>query len=109
MSKQGVQDLPRSPAHQVAGNAIMLRPGPNCTDHRRCGDQRGDVHRRRGGGGGVSARAVTDSRQSPGAPAHCSAEFYIVISGWLGSTNYWWQNTLRPLLIISQLTNELQA
>ena len=34
MSKQGVQDVPRSPAHQVAGNAIMLRPGPNCTDHR---------------------------------------------------------------------------
>ena len=75
MSKQGVQDVPRSPAHQVAGNAIMLRPEPNCTDHRRCGDQRGDVQRQRGGGG-VSARPVTDSRQSPGGRAHCSAVIY---------------------------------
>ena len=30
--KQVVQDVPRRPAaHQVAGNAIMLRPEPNCT------------------------------------------------------------------------------
>ena len=47
MSKKlGVQDVPRRrrTAHQVAaaGNAIMLRPKPNCTDHR-CGDH-GDVH-----------------------------------------------------------------
>ena len=73
MSKKlGVQDVPRRrrTAHQVAtaGNAIMLRPKPNCTDHR-CGD-RGDVHyqqqHQQRGGSGAAARAVTDSRQSPG-------------------------------------------
>ena len=84
-------------AHQVvAGNAIMLRPEPNCTDDQ----QRGDVQRRQGGGGGVSARAVTDSRQSPGARAHCSALIYCYI-GLVGNHHL--------LLIISQLTNELQA
>ena len=57
--KQIVQDVPRL-AHQVAaaGNAIMLRLEPNCTDGAP----------EQGGGQGTlrSAHAVTDSRQSPG-------------------------------------------
>ena len=55
--KQIVQDVPRL-AHQVAaaGNAIMLRLEPNCTDGAP----------EQGGGLRWSAHAVTDSRQSPG-------------------------------------------
>ena len=77
MSKKlGVQDVPRRTAHQVAapGNAIMLRPEPNCTSPmwrpRRCTPA---------AGGSGAARAVTDSRQSPGGTLSstllCSAIF----------------------------------